>query len=74
MKLDRAIQHLRAGDTVHVCYADQNRVGDITRYHLTGTGQNIGRRTFEKLVEGGGVEPVGDGLFGDSQTYRLREG
>ena len=72
MRYDTALSILRGGETIHVCYPDPAKIGDVTRYHLTGSGRNIGRRTFEKLVEGGVIEPIGDGLFGDSQTYRLR--
>ena len=70
MKLSEAQQRILAelqnGETLAMEVAEMN-----FRYFMAGSGETVDAQTVRVLEDGGLIEPSGDGLFGDSQTYRL---
>ena len=70
MKPEQIMSVLRGGGTVFLSRKSPMLESDRDRYILNPNGVNIGKRAFEKLSDD--LEPVGDGMFGDSQTYRLK--
>ena len=58
------------GDLLAVQHPNPFKRTDEERYFLVGAGWRVGKRQLRVLWPS--LEPTGDGLFGDSQTYRLR--
>lgn len=40
-------------------------------YALRSTGKELNRKPIEKLMEMGFIQPMGDGLFGEAQTFKV---
>jgi hypothetical protein len=70
----QVIAALEEGDRIMVTHPDPDKPSEKTRYSLVEASRNVGVRTFKKLVSGGCIRPVLDGLFGDSQTYEWSDG
>jgi hypothetical protein len=43
---------------------------DRTTYRLSSTNRPIHAKRIDRMLREGLIEPNGDGLFGDTQTYR----
>lgn len=72
MRREKIIAELERGGAILVTNPDPMRLGAQTVYGLMPGGKTVSAAQFEALQPR--LEPVGDGLFGTSQTYRLREG
>ena len=47
--------------------------GGIDQYFLEPGGKNVGQRTALRAISEGYVVANGDGLFGETQTYRVSQ-
>lgn len=69
MHLSRAISLLEAGDRLAVSYPDPTKAADRTRYFLVENGGGLTVHQYRSLLPR--LIPVGDGLFGESQSFAL---
>ena len=65
-------QHCRNGGTVRMVMPDTSKLNDEVTYHMSGTGERIGKRVMSSINHR--LEPIVDGLFpkGPSQNYKLK--
>ena len=70
MRWDKVVEYLRSGDCIAVQHADPSREGSRERYWLVHAGRAVTESQFRRLR--GDLTPGEDGMFGDSQTYRMK--
>jgi hypothetical protein len=65
----KAVEAMKAGDTLAVHNPNPMKPDDVTRYFLVARGENVTAVAFRKMYPS--LRPVADGLFGAEmpQTY-----
>jgi hypothetical protein len=70
LSLDKALDAMRVGGTLVELHLPVNEGG--TAWYIAPAGGRVTSVTATKLIERENVQPANDGMFGSSQTYRLK--
>lgn len=72
LRVKRLVMACEAGATVKLGFR-HSEIGDERFCWIEPGGRPVGWKTVAKALDMGVLEPAGDGLFGESQTFRLAE-
>jgi len=61
---------LSGGQTLHLCYRFKESGETEHLYRLEPSGKGVGPRSAAEAITAGELIPLGDGLFGMSQSWR----
>lgn len=70
IRIRRIVMMCEAGQALCVAIK-KSEVGDERAYWFEPSGKSAPPKSAERAIELGLLAPAGDGLFGDSQTYRI---